>query len=665
MSSKSDSQQKRQPPNYDAGLPAAEEAERMLFGLVLIGTLQFGEMAATLRFDDLVTETHQRIFRGMAALDERGVQIDIVTLSEQLENVRQLSAVGGRAYLASLTEGMPPVPHPERYIRMVRDASLLRQGIHTADAIANRFLNRDADVGELLASSVAAFQSIQSRNGHPAADTAGWPEPLPIGSELPPVQPFDPEMLPEQLRAYVEDIAERMQVPLDYPAACLMVAIAGAINRRANIQPKAGDNSWIVIPNLWGSIIAPPGFLKSPVLQTICAPLYAREKLWRMEWEQDVESYEAEKESLDIRMSAWREQAKAGLKKGSCSMPIRPDASIKQPTLKRLITGDSTFEKLHELLQENPAGLLVIRDELTGWLAELDREGRQGERAFFLSAWNGDTPFTIDRIGRGSVQVPACCVSMLGAITPARLQSYLPDALVDGPSNDGLIQRFQVQVWPDPPRAWRYIDRPPARNQIVAGLFERIFNWDSDLPAAFRFGAEAQEFFRDWLGDLEHKIRSDELNPALISHLAKYRKLMPALALILATADQLLMQGQLYDPPMACLHSAKQAARWCAYLESHARRIYACVVTPTMHAAADLATKLKAKAVGADGTFAVRDVYRHCWSRLDTPERVIAALNVLEDACWVQSVRNDSRPGRPPNLYFVNPRLRQTGGSHL
>src|SRR5262249_36787098 len=158
------------------------------------------------------------------------------------------------------------------------------------------------------------------------------------------------------------------------------------------------------------------------------------------------------------------------------------------------------------------------------------------------------------------------------------------------------IQRFQVLVWSDPPRTWRYVDRPPAKSQIITQMFERILGLDSDSPAEFRFDSAAQEFFRAWLGDLEHKIRSDELHPALISHLAKYRKLMPALGLLLATADQLLTVGQLPGPPLVFLDHAEQAARWCAYLESHARRTYSCVVIATMQAAADLAAKLKAKA---------------------------------------------------------------------
>jgi putative DNA primase/helicase len=51
---------------------------------------------------------------------------------------------------------------------------------------------------------------------------------------------------------------------MDYAALVMVLCLAGAVNRRATIQPKAQDDSWIVVPNLWGGITAPPGFMKSP-----------------------------------------------------------------------------------------------------------------------------------------------------------------------------------------------------------------------------------------------------------------------------------------------------------------------------------------------------------------------------------------------------------------
>ena len=83
-----------------------------------------------------------------------------------------------------------------------------------------------------------------------------WPEPLPIQSKLPPVQALSEDLLPSSFRPLVGDIADRMQVPLDYPAVVMVLCLAGVVNRRATIQPKANDSSWIVVPNLWGGLIA-------------------------------------------------------------------------------------------------------------------------------------------------------------------------------------------------------------------------------------------------------------------------------------------------------------------------------------------------------------------------------------------------------------------------
>ena len=111
--------------------------------------------------------------------------------------------------------------------------------------------------------------------------------------------------------------------------------------------------------------------------------------------------------------------------------------------------------------------------------------GREGERSFCLEAWNGDTEHTIDRIGRGTIHVPACCMSMLGGIQPGCLRSYLADALYDGPSNDGLIQRFQLLVWPDTVRNWKYVDRPPDR--VAGDQIKQIFRLLVNLGAERRY----------------------------------------------------------------------------------------------------------------------------------------------------------------------------------
>jgi putative DNA primase/helicase len=484
-----------------------------------------------------------------------------------------------------------------------------------------------------------------------------WPKPEPIQSELPPVEAFSEDLLPDSFRPLVADVAERMQVPMDYPAVVMVLCLAGAVNRRAVIQPKANDTGWVIVPNLWGGIIAPPGFMKSPVIQAATRPLNQIQTEWRVEHEEALKDYARDKEEYELRRAAWKEQYKAASKKGNTA-PDRPEDEPEDPKLRRLIVNDATFEALHQTMSENPAGILVIRDELTGWWSQLDRAGREGERAFCLQAWNGDTGHTIDRIGRGTIHVEACCMSMLGGIQPGRLRSYMVDALEDGPSNDGLIQRFQLLVWPDTAPDWNYVDRAPdaASEQQAARVFRKLVELDAENPARFRFASDAQELFIEWLAELEAKIRGDELHPALVSHLSKYRKLMPALAVLFHLAESAAGNG---DADTVSLRHTQQAAAWCEYLESHARRVYSCVVTPQLRAARELADKIKHRKVGTDGFFSCRDVYLKGWSGLDSPEAVKQAAEVLQDAGWVRDVCGESSDplgrGRPSNRYEVNP----------
>jgi putative DNA primase/helicase len=481
-----------------------------------------------------------------------------------------------------------------------------------------------------------------------------WPQPEPLGEALPPVLPFDERLLPAALRPLVVDVAERMQVPMDFPAAAVMLCLAGAVNRRALVQPKDGDPSWVVVPNLWGAVIGPPGYMKTPALQAPTRILNRIQACWRSEHADAMRQYTQAKEEFDLRLTAWKEEFKKAVKKGRPA-PARPPGEPEKPQLRRLLVNDATCEAMHETMAANPAGILVVRDELTGWLAQLDKPGREGERAFCLQAWNGDTPFTLDRIGRGTTHVPNCCMSMVGGITPGRLRSYLADALQDGPTNDGLIQRFQVMVWPDTEQEWAPVNKPANKSAEAAAesIFRQVIELDVENPRRFFFEMDAQELFWAWLAELEAKVRGNDLHPALTSHLAKYRSFMPSLALLTCVADK-------PDGDAISLDDARRAAAFCEYCESHARRVYSCVITPQMRAAHELAGKIRQHKVGASGVFSCRrDVYLKGWAGLTSPELVKQAAEVCEDANWIRRLVDQQNPagGRPPDRYAINPRL--------
>src|SRR4029077_12043139 len=127
------------------------------------------------------------------------------------------------------------------------------------------------------------------------------------------------------------------------------------VNRRGSIRPKVEDN-WTVTPNLWGAIIAHPGFMKSPILSAITAPLAHIEETWRAEYESDAVDFEIEQEKSELRFQAWRESYKSAYKKKQDD-PTHPDNPSKPPMPRRLLLTDSTFEALHAILAANPAGV--------------------------------------------------------------------------------------------------------------------------------------------------------------------------------------------------------------------------------------------------------------------------------------------------------------------
>jgi len=489
-----------------------------------------------------------------------------------------------------------------------------------------------------------------------------WPDPEPIETTLLPVEKLPPEIIPGPFREWVVDVSHRMQAPLDFIAAAVMVMAGAVIGAGCGIKPKRKDN-WLVVPNLWGGVIGRPGMLKTPALQEALKPLLKLETEAKKKYDEDLAFYEAEIEIFKAQKDALKaEMSKAAKGKGIKTlddlkyeyMNMEPP---KEPIWVRYKTNDATIEKMAELLGQNPRGILLFRDELIGLLASWDKEGREPDRAFYLEAWNGYGSITSDRIGRGTVHVDNLCVSILGGVQPAKLLAYLYQATSEL-ENDGLIQRFQLLVYPDEP-SWQLVDEYPNKEakerafRVIKKLAEMDFTkigavTEGENIPFLRFDDEAQELFYEWLIELQKKLQADEA-PVILEHLNKYRSLMPSLALI----DHLINIADGTASGPVSLESAGKAAAWCDYLESHARRIYGLVGSVGQRAAAELAKKIKAKKL-KDG-FSLRDVYRNGWHLLTSKEAVKAACDELVEAGWLREVI--PKDNKKIIAYIINPKI--------
>jgi len=486
----------------------------------------------------------------------------------------------------------------------------------------------------------------------PTEPSALIPEPLP---ELPEVKPFDYCFLPASIRGYVEDISERMQCPPDFAAVNTYLMFSAVIGCKIGIRPKRRDN-WVIVPNLWGAVIGGSGVMKSPNRSEVMKPL----KQLQIEIAQEIHQRNTQLrnsgEESKLRQAAKKSQAKKMLKNdpaADISEYLKNDSDNSQEveTAPRLITNDATAEALGQLMIENPNGILFEADELIGLLKGLDKQGQEGARAFYLTAADGNQSYTIDRIMRGTnLHIESACLSIVGGIQPGVLAEYVREALSGGAGADGLLQRFGLMVYPDISPKYEYIDRFPDKlaRDTVNDLVKKLHDLDVQAIATIgeycktpylHFDDVAQEIFIEWLCNLEKRLRSDEDHPAIVSHLSKYRKLVPALALINHLCDS--------EEKSVSESSLLRALAYCEYLESHARRVYSYGTQPGIDAAKSVLTKLKKGKLNSP--FTVRDIYRKCWAGIDTPKKAEAAINVLLDYNHLEKVETFTE-GRPTTL---------------
>ncbi|MCB1659276.1 MAG: DUF3987 domain-containing protein, partial [Pseudomonadales bacterium] len=517
------------------------------------------------------------------------------------------------------------------------------------------------------------------------------PDPLPITSSFAPVMPFSADLLPTALQEFVYDEADRMPAPVSFVAVSVLVALGSVIGASCGIKPKQKDD-WLIVPNLWGGIVAPPTSKKSPAIDSGMRPLNFLINKARESYESDLKSHEKDKMLYKSKLEGLEADLKSASKTSSKNKPQKTREELAElicqerenepmpPCLRRYKTNDCTVPKLGELECANPNGILVLRDELIGLLAGLDKEGKEEDRAFYLEGFNGTGSYDTDRIMRGSLFIKNHCLSVFGGIQPDKLIAYLEQAY-SGLGNDGLLQRFQMLVYPDSIE-WQYRDRYPNREaaNVVFDIFKKLSETDFIEFGAyptdeynkrpyFRFSLDAQAFYVDWTHKLNTQTIPNEENTVIQQHLGKYERLLPALALIFHLIDCASI-GQANGFGVS-LEAIQRAARWCEYLETHARRVYGLIDGMGMRPALTLSKKIEAlikRTAKTDETpenwlkdgFTLRDVRRKQWQHLKDDNAIEKALTVLADNYWIvpNDTHNSKNGGRPTTRYFISQKLK-------
>jgi Protein of unknown function (DUF3987) len=498
-----------------------------------------------------------------------------------------------------------------------------------------------------------------------------WGELKELPDERPSAPTLPAEMIPESLRGWLVDAASRACLPLEMLVAAVIVALAGLIGRSVKIKPRQYSD-WDVVPNLWGLFVAPPGSMKSDATNEALRFLSKLEQKAREAHDRAKLEAEVEKMELEAQLSAAKSRAKKGTSSKEELMSLTSRLKeVEAIPEKRYTTQDVTVEKLGELLRDNPRGLTVLRDELASWISSLEAEDNVTARGFFLTAWNGSSGYTFDRIGRGTIHIPAACVSVFGGIQPKPLDAVFNRLRNDPTRADGMLQRFQVMAYPDGLPEWQSPTSWPNKQarDCAYQVFERLDALEFYAPdskdiesVTLSFCPDAQAQFDEWHDSLEHRLRGGELDkyPHFASHMSKYRSLAPSLAVIfhlvnLAGLETFTAWGGI--PPVS-IEALSLALDWCDFLELHARKIYSAEINLETVSAHAFAKKINEGKI-IDG-MTLRDIRRNQWAGL-TGDALDVAITQLEGMNWVKVIESepDKQGGRPSEIVRLNPQLRK------
>jgi hypothetical protein len=429
--------------------------------------------------------------------------------------------------------------------------------VHNGKATITEFPN-GATAAKCFGGSCAGIHWAEFRD-----KIGGWEENRQFQSgparyyPLPTFRPFPLEALPTVIGDLVKTAAESIGCNAAVVACHALAVVAGCVGNSRVLRLK---NSWFEPSVIWSLAVADSGRSKSPAYDAAMKPLIdAQIDL--------VTKHKAEKEIYDAAMETWQFSPKDH--RGQ-----KPAAPV-EPT--RYYTSDPTIEALGTLLEDNPRGLIVARDELDAWFrsfVQYKGKSAASDRSKWLELHRAGTLLSDRRTGdRRLICVPKAAVSITGTIPSSVLANDLDTDAVQA----GLGARFLMTMPPPQKRVWTEADIP----EEVASRYRLLIENLLKLPLAdsakrqghiLRFSSEAKEiwidFFNEW-GEVQWNSEGEQA-----AAFAKIEAYAARLALIhhIVTC---VVQGvdDVHSPiSVESIRAAIVIARWFA---AEALRVYA------------------------------------------------------------------------------------------
>lgn len=484
-----------------------------------------------------------------------------------------------------------------------------------------------------------------------------WPEP-----DLILLHPLEikPPRFPEELFGdfwsnWIKQSAESKSCPVDYTAAGLLCVASTLIG---NAIWASAWNGWNEPPILWLACVGKPSSGKSPGLDSAVSILRKLQAEKIQHFRANRGSQDKDVEVSKRHRKIWEQSLQKAIEAGEIPPDLPEQAKEpKRPSPPRLFTTDATAEAIVHRLLQNPKGLLLIRDELAGWISMMDKySGNSGsDRAFWLEAYGGRS-YCVDRVKHLDelISISHASVSILGSIQPDRLQTLFFKG-----DDDGLSSRFNY-IWPDSMPPKRPVSVPDDTFALIAlrRLDQLTLQIDDSGIESSPFFLPLSEEGAQLLQDFREKnyVKQESATGLYLSYLGK----QPGLVLRLSLIFELLWHCA--NPSATSISEISKSAvvAGCQFISEYLdpmtkRALGEISVNADFHRAS-----LAARRIYNDGIPLINKRTHLMRSKLcKSADQAQKVIDTLLEAGWIRAVESPEviTPGKTRGDYEVNPKL--------
>lgn len=337
-----------------------------------------------------------------------------------------------------------------------------------------------------------------------------WPEIVdPFDTYVTPDFPLG--TLPDCIQQYCEQLSAQSGFDKGAYAFSLLVSASGLIDHRAKLDVNIMQQPGI----LWGAVVSPSGGGKSPVMKSGGRFLFAKNE-------------EVQKQSMEALNKWYAETAELSKKE-----PKPP-----KPRFEQLVVYDTTIEALGDVCIQNPSGVMLFADELTGFIGQMDaysgKNAASKDRGKYLSAFDGGS-VTINRKNTNDpVLIDNFSVSILSGVQPEKLADMFSKSSAAGTS-DGLFQRFLVYTM----KSQGAVNYTARTQQHTVSDVENVFRWLDEWQRMGKYTQNAPKLDADALVMLQqyhnsiNEVSARTSDVRFAEHLSKFPGYICRVALVL------------------------------------------------------------------------------------------------------------------------------------